>query len=453
MASASSTYAPAYPVSAINNNERAGTGWGNGGGWADGTPGTFPDWVQITFNGSKTIDRVVVYSLQDNYTQPVEPTDSTTFATYGITAFTVQGWNGTSWITLATVSGNNLVKRSVSFPATTTDRIRINITAARSAGSYLTESKPGPSPRRRDPERRHRAEPRKYAVVPELSPCIQRVGGAFPASTRGGASSSAPPESSSDRFHALRRSNASARRALARMRCATAGWPDAERCATVLGNAARHSALRGERSAAAGAVARTWRMPSSRIDFNVSHTRRLALHRIARDVAATTRIGVDIEHADREVGVDLLARKFLTARERETLAGLPLDSRRRRFLRYWTCKEAMSKATGDGIIAPFGRLDVDLSDPPRFCAGPPPYLPADWSLHHAEAPRRLDRDGGDLAQRTSVGRHERATGGGAPRAQLPPAPASSDTSIASAATANPPDSRGPPLRASARSAP
>ena len=139
VASASSTYTSAYPVSAINNNERAGTGWNNGGGWADGTPGTFPDWVQITFNGSKTIDRVVVYSLQDNYSQPVEPSDSTTFATYGITAFTVQGWNGTSWITLATVTGNNLVKRSVSFPATSTDRIRINITAARSAGSYLTE--------------------------------------------------------------------------------------------------------------------------------------------------------------------------------------------------------------------------------------------------------------------------------------------------------------------------
>ena len=73
VASASSTYAPGYPVSAINNNERAGTGWGNGGGWADGTPGTFPDWVQIIFNGSKTIDRVVVYSLQDNYTSRSSP--------------------------------------------------------------------------------------------------------------------------------------------------------------------------------------------------------------------------------------------------------------------------------------------------------------------------------------------------------------------------------------------
>jgi len=124
----------------------------------------------------------------------------------------------------------------------------------------------------------------------------------------------------------------------------------------------------------------------SRIDFNVSHTRGMAFICIARDVAPTTRIGVDIEHADRDVGVDLLSRKFLTSRERETLAGLSLDARRRRFLRYWTCKEAMSKATADGIIAPFGRLDVDLSDPPRLCSGPPPYVPVEWSLQHAEAP-------------------------------------------------------------------
>jgi hypothetical protein len=60
-------------VSAINNNERTGANWGNGGGWADGTPGTFPDSVQIAFNGSKTIDRVVLYTLQDNYWQRWNP--------------------------------------------------------------------------------------------------------------------------------------------------------------------------------------------------------------------------------------------------------------------------------------------------------------------------------------------------------------------------------------------
>ena len=104
--------------------------WGNGGGWTDATADAFPDWVQITFNGSKTIDRVVVYTLQDNYTSPVEPTDTLTFSRYGITDFTVQGWNGAAWITLATVTGNNLVKRTVTFTAFTTDRIRVNVTNA-----------------------------------------------------------------------------------------------------------------------------------------------------------------------------------------------------------------------------------------------------------------------------------------------------------------------------------
>jgi hypothetical protein len=37
------------------------------------------------------------------------------------------------------VSGNNLVKRTVNFTATTTDRIRINITNALSSYSRITE--------------------------------------------------------------------------------------------------------------------------------------------------------------------------------------------------------------------------------------------------------------------------------------------------------------------------
>ena len=54
------------------------------------TADAYPDWVQIIFNGSKTIERVVVYTLQDTYTSPVEPTDSMTFSKYGITDFTVR---------------------------------------------------------------------------------------------------------------------------------------------------------------------------------------------------------------------------------------------------------------------------------------------------------------------------------------------------------------------------
>jgi hypothetical protein len=46
----------------------------------------------------------------------------------------------------------------------------------------------------------------------------------------------------------------------------------------------------------------------------------------------------------------------------------------------------MSKVTGDGIGAPFGRLTVELERVPRLAAGPPPYVPGAWQLHVATVP-------------------------------------------------------------------
>jgi 4'-phosphopantetheinyl transferase len=116
-------------------------------------------------------------------------------------------------------------------------------------------------------------------------------------------------------------------------------------------------------------------------DFNVSHTRNVAVIGVTRQ----GRIGIDVERSDRTVGADRLARKFLVPAEQDALAGMPGDERRARFLRYWTCKEAMSKATADGLIAPFARMHVDV-DRVEMLAGPPPYLPRDWSLHSVTAP-------------------------------------------------------------------
>jgi hypothetical protein len=62
-----------------------------------------------------------------------------TFTQYGITAYTVQGWNGSARVTLGSVSGNNLVKRTVNFSAYTTDRIRINVTGSLVSYSRITE--------------------------------------------------------------------------------------------------------------------------------------------------------------------------------------------------------------------------------------------------------------------------------------------------------------------------
>ena len=109
------------------------------GGWNDATGNAFPDWVQVQFNGPKTIDRVVLTTLQDNFAAPVEPTDATTFSLYGITSFQVQTWNGSAWQTRATVAGNTLVKRTVTFAPVTTDRIRILVSGALASFSRIVE--------------------------------------------------------------------------------------------------------------------------------------------------------------------------------------------------------------------------------------------------------------------------------------------------------------------------
>jgi 4'-phosphopantetheinyl transferase len=127
------------------------------------------------------------------------------------------------------------------------------------------------------------------------------------------------------------------------------------------------------------------------VDFNVSHTGDTALIAIATATATQDgmRIGIDVEREERRVNADGLARKFLTERERVEIAPLGADLRRQRFLRLWTCKEAMSKATGDALSAPFRHMDVTLDGGPRLVAGPAPYTPARWQLVAAATPPDL----------------------------------------------------------------
>jgi 4'-phosphopantetheinyl transferase len=123
---------------------------------------------------------------------------------------------------------------------------------------------------------------------------------------------------------------------------------------------------------------------NANLDFNLSNTRNIAFVGLALD--ARVRIGVDVESVDRRLDHVGLARKFLTARENAALAALDEDERRIAFLRSWTCKEAMSKATGDALSAPLRAIEVELTPALRLVAGPPPYAPPDWQLHPAAVP-------------------------------------------------------------------
>lgn len=140
-ASASSTTNTGYAPAGAINGDRRGLNWGNGGGWKDATAAGFPDWLQITFTGSKTISKIDVFGVQDNYLSPVAPTSTMTFSKYGLIDFTVQYWTGSVWQAVpgGIIRGNNLVWRRVQFSPLTTSRIRILVERAADSASRIVE--------------------------------------------------------------------------------------------------------------------------------------------------------------------------------------------------------------------------------------------------------------------------------------------------------------------------
>jgi len=125
-------YSSGYPPSAVNDGDRKGVNPGVGGYWNDATPNTFPDWIQVNFNGLKTITEIDIFTLQDDYLNPVDPTPSMTFSAYGITEFNVFYWTGAEWafVPWGSITGNNLVWRRLTFPPITTDRIGVLVNRA-----------------------------------------------------------------------------------------------------------------------------------------------------------------------------------------------------------------------------------------------------------------------------------------------------------------------------------
>ena len=109
--------------------------------WHDATGATFPDWVEIAFAGSKTIDEVVVYGVQDAWNTPSEPTPTMTWLYWGISDFTVQAWTGAEWQTVpgGVIRSNNLVRRALTFAPITTSRIRVLSERTIDGWSRLTE--------------------------------------------------------------------------------------------------------------------------------------------------------------------------------------------------------------------------------------------------------------------------------------------------------------------------
>ena len=111
------------------------------------------------------------------------------------------------------------------------------------------------------------------------------------------------------------------------------------------------------------------------VEHSVAHSGDLIAVAVAR-----TPVGVDVEQLDGrphplggDGDPDALARLVLSAAERAVLAAVPPAGRARAFLVAWTRKEAVTKATGDGLSAAFSDVVVAAdAGPPRLVSWPYP---------------------------------------------------------------------------------
>jgi 4'-phosphopantetheinyl transferase len=134
------------------------------------------------------------------------------------------------------------------------------------------------------------------------------------------------------------------------------------------------------------------------IEFSVSHSHGLVLYAVTCD----RRIGIDIERVRAVANWAGMPGRVFSPREHAIFRALPLDQQQAAFFRAWTRKEACSKAWGQGLSCPLGRIDVSLAplEPGRpLSIHGDPTASARWSLQDvAPAPgfvAALATEGGD----------------------------------------------------------
>lgn len=105
-------------------------------------------------------------------------------------------------------------------------------------------------------------------------------------------------------------------------------------------------------------------------EFNLSHSRGLALFAFCRDVT----VGCDVEYHDARFLAEKIPERLFSAAELRALRALAPEHQTTAFFDGWTRKEAFIKARGLGLALPLDSFDVSMGpgDRPalyRGCAG------------------------------------------------------------------------------------
>jgi len=113
------------------------------------------------------------------------------------------------------------------------------------------------------------------------------------------------------------------------------------------------------------------------IEFSLSHSGARVVLAVARDAA----VGVDVERLNARRDFAALIPAVLSAAEQPSVAALPAAERAGAVLRYWTRKEALLKATGDGLSVAPAALTVTPPDAPPALVAWEAAPPLDAAAH------------------------------------------------------------------------
>jgi 4'-phosphopantetheinyl transferase len=97
---------------------------------------------------------------------------------------------------------------------------------------------------------------------------------------------------------------------------------------------------------------------SSDVSFNLAHSHELVLVAVARGL----RVGVDLEYMHTDFEFDDIARRFFSPGETAELHALSPPARRQAFFSIWARKEALLKASGEGLSR-LNQVDVSVDAP------------------------------------------------------------------------------------------
>jgi 4'-phosphopantetheinyl transferase len=90
------------------------------------------------------------------------------------------------------------------------------------------------------------------------------------------------------------------------------------------------------------------------VTFNLSHANDLALLAVSRG----RELGIDVERIHSLDNMDQIVERYFCSTECQYIRTRPPHRRAALFFTYWTRKEALLKATGDGLWTPLNQVDV-----------------------------------------------------------------------------------------------